>query len=83
MASSDKKRKSKQSHHKGSGWARARRAKASIRRVKLKINRWKRYAKEVAANTRPAPVDPTRWDTEGLERHLNTLEGIVKKGRTD
>lgn len=82
MASSDKKRKSKQSYKPGKGGARMARARRAAVRTKSKIKRWKRYQAEVEANTRLAPTDPTRWDTTKLESHLSNLQGIVKLGKT-
>lgn len=88
MASSDKKRKSKQSHSQSSGEARRSRALKAIVRTKMKIKRWERYDRELQAGTRQWPLDKKgvvigdRWDTTGLKSHLATLEGIVKKGKT-
>ncbi len=84
MASSDKKRKSKQVYKPGKGGARAARSRQASVRVKMKIARWKRYQEEIAAGTRqPAKAKSrTNYDTTGLERHLSKLEGIVKMGKT-
>lgn len=93
MASSDKKRPSKQKHQDSSRLARSRRAKRNITRTKIKIQRWERYQEEIERGLRPVSVfkygknkgnpNPSRWDTTGLKSHLNNLQSIVKKGRTD
>ena len=92
MASSDKKRKTKQKHKASKGWARAAQAKATLVRTRMKIKRFKRYAQEVATGKRVAPVkrggklkgqpNPLRWSTAGLETHLQTLQTIIKNGKT-
>ncbi len=92
MASSDKKRKTKQGHKPGSGWARAKRASRAMARTLLKIKRWKRYQAEVEAGTRKLPtikygkrkgeLDTSRWDTTGLESYLAKQESIVNMGKT-
>ncbi len=92
MASSDKKRKTKQKHKPSKGWARSADAKAALVRTRMKIKRFKRYAQEIAMGKRVAPVkkngklkgqpNTLRWSTAGLETHLQTLQTIVKQGRT-
>ena len=88
MSASDKKRKSKQKWQPGSGWKRANRARQSIKLINSKVKRWKRYQLEVEKGTRKLPVDKkgrditNRWDTSGLEKHLISLENIVKMGKT-
>lgn len=92
MASSDKKRKSKQKHSLSSGGGRRSRALKAIVRIKMKIKRWERYQSEIEAGTRPAytlkrgkkkgETVASRWNTTGLKSHLSSLEGIVKQGKT-
>ncbi len=92
MASSDKKRKSKQEYKPGKGGARASRARQASVRTSMKIKRFKRYQAEVEAGTRAAPVfkhgkhtgevNTNRWSTAGLDSHLSNLQGIVKLGKT-
>ncbi len=92
MASSDKKRKSKQKFSPSAGGARRTRALREIVRTKMKIKRWERYQSEISAGTRQpytlnrgdkkGQVLESRWDTSGLKSHLSNLQGIVKQGKT-
>lgn len=49
-----------------------------IRRLTMKVNRWKRYQGEVEANKKSGPV--TRWDTSGLEKQIKFLEKLQCTG---
>lgn len=74
------KTKAKSSGKLSSGIGRMARAKSVIRRTKMKIKRWQRYAKEITNETRKGEV--SRWNTTGLEQHIQMMETIVKKGKT-
>lgn len=72
------KHKAKRDHKSSSGKSKVARAKRNLRRTKMKIARFKRYLTEekpVAAGSRRVG-----WKTDGLERHVNTLQAIIKKG---
>lgn len=61
-----------------SGKGRVARARQALVRTKMKIARWKKNQtdeKKVAAGK-----SRSNWNTEGLERHLRTLEKIIKQG---
>jgi len=75
-----------------SGGRRRSRARAELRRVKMKIARWERYkeegkpawtaAKEKKKKSRPTTVSRyNNWDTAGLKKHMKVLEGIIDQGK--
>lgn len=55
-----------------SGNSKRSRARRLIMRAKMKINRWKRYEKEIVGGERQGLV--SRWSTSGLEAHVKLLE---------
>ncbi len=46
-----------------------------IRRLRMKVNRWKRYQDEIQNNKRSGTAK--RWDTAGLEKHITLLESLL------
>ena len=46
----------------------------TIKRSQMKIARWKRYVREIESGERKGSV--SRWDTSGLERHIELLESL-------
>lgn len=70
--------KKQRSSRKSSGMRRSRRANRERRELEIKKKRWERYAKEVEAGERKGSA--ARWSTSGIERRLNQLREIVKKG---
>lgn len=58
-----------------SGTKKISRANTQIRRIKMKINRWKRYQQEIKDGKREGKS--ARWDTKGLEKHISLLEGLI------
>jgi len=46
-----------------------------VARLKMKVNRWKRYQAEIKAGSRKGEV--SRWDTSGLEKHMALLENSI------
>ena len=77
-------------HRVSSGLGRMRRARKELRRVKMKIARWKRNQTD---NTKVStwrkfqnPRKRSRhngWDTTGLEKRVKQLEAVIKKGKTN
>lgn len=47
----------------------------TIRRATMKINRWKRYIKEIKNGERKGNLN--RWDASGLEKHIELLENLL------
>lgn len=72
------KHKKQRTSRKSKGKRRACRANQERRKLESKKRRWTRYASEVAGGERSG--SPARWDTTGLDRRLNQLREIIKKG---
>lgn len=91
MASSDKKRKTKQNWKQGKGWARAACAKRNLMRATMKIKRFDRYQAEIGLGKRVAPlikhgkrkgqIDSARFTTDGLKKYCEVQKEIIKMGR--
>lgn len=82
---SKKKRDSKTS----SGLKRQARARQELRRLQMKIKRWKGYqtdpTKKPTWTKKQHPRIRSRhrgWNTTGMENRIKILEGVIKKGRT-
>jgi hypothetical protein len=69
------KKKSKRTHKTSSGRSKYVRINRTIRRLTMKVNRWKRYQSEIGASKRSGPA--SRWDTSGLEKHIKLLEKCI------
>lgn len=68
-------KKSKGNHKESSGLRKVRRIGRAIKRLDMKINRWKRYQKEIEAGEREGKKQ--RWNTDGLEKHKTLLQSFV------
>jgi len=68
------KKQNKRDHKNSSGLRKLRAAGRAIRRLTMKINRWKRYQSEIENNKRHGFV--VRWNVSGLERHIKFLEAL-------
>jgi len=51
------------------------RIRNQIRRLNMKIARWKRYAEEIKEEKRKGSLK--RWNTSGLEKHKALLETFI------
>lgn len=61
-----------------SGKRRGVRIKRNIRRAKMKVARWKRYATdEVSVSTNNENRSRFSWDTTKLEKHIAHLENLL------
>ena len=63
-----------------SGEAASRRRRREVRRLKMKVARWKRNkaaGKPVSENTAKRYPNRYNWDTSGLERQIKFLEGLL------
>lgn len=65
---------------KSSGMGRVRRCNAERRHLESKKRRWARYVEEINAGDRKGSV--ARWDASGIDRRLNQLRELIKKGST-
>jgi len=65
----------KKKHKQSSGKRKSRVASFLARRATMKIKRWKRYQEEITNNKRRGSVN--RWNTAGLERHVQLLEKMI------
>jgi len=74
------KHKTQRTSRKSQGMRRANRANRELKKIESKIRRWDRYKSEIASGKREG--NPARWDTSGLKKRVQHLEGIVIKGST-
>lgn len=65
----------KKESYQSSGKHKLAKINTKIRRLRMKINRWKRYQEEIKNNKRSGTVQ--RWDTVGLEKHITLLESLL------
>jgi hypothetical protein len=61
-------------HKPSSRESHVRRVARASKRLEMKINRWKRYQQEITSGKRKG--NPSRWNTEGLQKHLEFLGGL-------
>jgi len=89
MAGQGKNAKRPRKPRKSSGKARMFRAKRILRRLRMKIARWKKnqtdegkkhvWIKDQHSHMRSRHHS---WDTSGLEKHATLMESLIKKGKT-
>jgi hypothetical protein len=68
-------KKRKRTHKVSSGLSAKRKAKRTIGKLKLKINRWNRYCEEIRNHKRKGVE--SRWNISGIEKHIKLLQRFV------
>lgn len=66
----------KKDHKPSSGKKKERKARAALRRLRMKIARWDRYTAEVEAGKRKGKA--SRWKTDGLLKQVDLLKTFIK-----
>ena len=69
------KHKKSRDHVVSGGKRRASRMMRNIKRLGMKINRWKRYQEEIKKGEKKGNI--LRWNTAGLEKHSELLESLL------
>jgi len=89
MAAKQKNAKKPRKHRVSSGTGRMAKARQVLRRLRMKIKRWKKNQTESSKVPKwskdQSPRKRSRhngWDTSGLERHAQLQEEIIKRGKT-
>jgi len=89
MATKSKNAKRPRKQRTSSGISRMARARKVLRKLRMKIARWKRNQTEATkVHTWSKDQNPRKrarhngWDTSGLERHAQLQEDIIKQGKT-
>lgn len=73
------KKKAQRSSETSSGKRRTCRIKRNIRRTKLKIKRWEKYAAdEVKVSKNNKNRSRFNWDTSKMEKHVQHLTALLK-----
>ena len=82
-------KKKKRDNQTSGGMKRMQKAKQELRRLRMKIRRWKLYqtdpTKKSSWTRKQHPHLRSRhkgWNTTGMENRIKILEDVVKKGRT-